>query len=205
MIDRLALVREHAPGRSWLDVGCMWSVHGEVSFAAEAAGATTVTGVDLMAPTPQFAAEHARRGSSVRFVGGDLHDPATLAAAGEHDVVWCTGVLYHAPNPLLTLERLRSVCRQTLILGTEALPPGLPSLCVFYPGLGPVGRRVFGRLPGGRAIGLTEPFDSGAGYGTWFWGITPRALRGMLRASGFDVLREHGTARYRMVVARPSR
>jgi hypothetical protein len=203
VIERDELVRRHAPGRSWLDVGCMWGVHGRLSFLAEEAGASGVTGVDVMAATPEFQAERARRHSAVRFVCGDLHDSGTLAEAGEHDVVWCTGVLYHAPHPLLTLERLRSVCRETLILGTEALPPGLPSLCVFYPGLGPLGRRVMSRLVSGRAIGVTEPFDPAAGYGNWIWGISPRALRGMLRATGFDVLEEHGTATYRLVVARP--
>src|SRR5436190_18200249 len=85
--DREALVREYAPGRSWLDAGCMWNVHGGICFAAEDAGATAVTGIDLMDATAQFRAERARRGSRVRFVRGDLHDPDTLAAAGPHDVV----------------------------------------------------------------------------------------------------------------------
>src|SRR3712207_8110158 len=57
-----------------------------------------------------------------RFVCGDLHDPDVLAEAGVHDVVWCYGVLYHAPHPLLTLERLRSVCGELLLLGTELIP-----------------------------------------------------------------------------------
>ena len=49
---REALVREHAAGRSFLDVGCMWNVHGALCFGAEAAGATAVTGVDLIGETP---------------------------------------------------------------------------------------------------------------------------------------------------------
>jgi hypothetical protein len=36
-----------------------------------------------------------------------------------------------------------------------------------------------------RAIGVTEPFDVREGYGNWWWGITPSALRAMLRAAGF--------------------
>ena len=38
---------------------------------------------------------------------------------------------------------------------------------------------------GVRAIGVTEPFDAREGYGNWWWGITPSALRAMLRAAGF--------------------
>lgn len=203
---REALIHAYAPGRSWLDVGCMWGVEGGLAFLAEAAGARSVTGVDVMEATPGFEAERTRRASRVRFVRGDLHDPATLAAAGEHEVVWCSGVLYHAPHPLLTLERLRSVCTGRLILSTEALPelPGVPGACVFYPALaGARSRRPYLGAPGGRAVGITEPFHAAAGYGNWFWGITPSALRGMLAATGFAIEREHGGPFHRTVVARP--
>jgi len=96
-VEREAIVREYARGRSWLDVGCMWNIHGRLCFIAEEAGATAVTGVDVIGETPEFQAERTRRGSSVRVVQGDLHEPSVLAAAGSHDVVWCSGVLYHAP------------------------------------------------------------------------------------------------------------
>lgn len=202
---REALVRAHAPGRSWLDVGCMWGVEGALAFLAEEAGATAVTGIDVMGATPGFDAERARRGSAVRFVRGDLHDAATLEAAGVHDVVWCSGVLYHAPHPLLTLERLRAVCRERLILSTEALPelPGLPGTCVFYPGLDADGRAAFRGAPGGRALAVTEPFDPREGYGNWFWGITPSALRGMLAATGWRIESEQGSPFHRVIFARP--
>lgn len=202
--DRELLVRELAPGRSFLDVGCMWSVSGRIAFVAEESGASAVTGVDFMDRSPAFDAEHERRRSNVRFVQGDLHDPATLDRAGKHDVVWCSGVLYHAPHPLLTLERLRSVCGERLILSTEALPeiPGLRGGCVFYPGLDDRARRAYRRVPGGRAVGLTEPYDPAEGYGNWFWGITPSALLGMLRASGFEQERVVRSPFHLAVVAR---
>jgi hypothetical protein len=200
-VDREAVVREQAPGRSWLDVGCMWGIHGGLAFLAEEAGASRVTGLDVMGRTPEFDAEQARRGSAVRFVGGDMHDPEVLAEVGRHDVVWCYGLLYHAPHPLLTLERLRSVCGELLLLGTEVIPevPGVPAATVFYPGLDERGRRPFRHLPGGRAIGVTEAFDRAAGYGNWFWGLTPSSVHGMLRATGFEPLWRRGT----LFAARP--
>jgi hypothetical protein len=205
--DREELVREYAPGRSWLDVGCMWSVHGRICFAAEEAGATAVTGVDLMGETPQFRAEHERRGSAVRFVQGDLHDPATLERAGTHDVVWCSGVLYHAPHPIETLERLRAVTGELLILSTEALPelPWARGATVFYPALDDRSRRAYAAAPGGEALGVTTPYEPGRGYANWFWGITPSALRGMLRVAGFEPLRERRAPGgfHLTVVARP--
>ncbi len=45
------LVRAHASRRSFVDVGCMWSVDGAIAFLAEDAGASVVTGVDLMPPS----------------------------------------------------------------------------------------------------------------------------------------------------------
>src|SRR3954470_7432267 len=100
--DREDVVRRHAAGKSFADVGCMWKVNGRIAFVAEEAGATSVTGLDVMAPTPEYEAEYERRGSGVRFVQGDLHDPALVDQVGPHDVVWCSGVLYHSPNPMLT-------------------------------------------------------------------------------------------------------
>ena len=70
------------------------------------------------------------------------------------------------------------------MLRTAALPelPGAPGACVFYPG----GEGAYAPAAGGqRAIGVTEPFDRSEAYGNWWWGITPSALRGMLRATGF--------------------
>jgi hypothetical protein len=189
---REELVGRLVPGRTFADVGCMWSVHGAIAFAAEEAGASAVTGMDVMGPTPEYEAEHTRRGSAMRFVQGDLHDEATLAQVGVHDVVWCSGVLYHAPHPLLTLERLRSITHERLILATETIPEriGRPNACVFAPepGIHPT---------------HTEPFDPARGYVNWYWGITPSALRAMLGATGFAVEQEHLLAFHATVVARP--
>jgi SAM-dependent methyltransferase len=200
------LIRRHVPGRSFLDVGCMWSVDGALAFLAEEVGATSVTGIDLMPPTGRYLEEHARRRSVVRFVLGDLHDEPVAAEAGVHDVVWCSGVLYHAPNPLLTLVRLRALTGQLLILSTEALPelPGLAGGCVFYPGLDAADRAVYTAVQGNRRVGVSEPFDPARGYENWWWGITPSALRGMLTASGFEVDSISGDPFHLVALARPA-
>ena len=189
---RETLIAQHVAGRSFVDVGCMWSVHGALCFAAEDAGAASVTGVDVMGPSERFSAEVARRDSGVRFVQGDIHEPGTIAQVGRHDVVWCSGVLYHAPHPLLTLERLRELTMSTLLLATETISetPGRRDTCVIAPT--PV------EHPN------AEPADrAGAGYGPWYWGISPSALRTMLKLSGFAVVEEHRTPFHVTVVATP--
>ncbi len=203
---RAQLVRRYAPGHSFADIGCMWSVDGEIAFLAEEAGATAVTGLDLMAPSPAYLAEHSRRRSAVRFVQGDIHDPSVAAEVAVHDVVWCSGVLYHAPNPLLTLQRLRAITGELLILATETIPevPGLSQACVFFPGLAAADREAHASArPGATAVGITTEFDPSQHYGAWWWGITRSALAGMLHASGFEVVEQYGGSLHATVVARP--
>ena len=176
--DREELVRRHAAGRTFCDVGCMWKVSGRIAFVAEEAGATSVTGVDVLPATPEFVAERERRGSSVRFVQGDVNDAATIAAVGAHEVVWCSGVLYHAPNPVETLVRLRELTTELLILQTTVIPelPGVVQGLVFYPGLPEHERRLYERWGEQAARGLRSP-QSAAGaeaYEPWWWGFSPR-------------------------------
>ena len=203
--SREELVARHAAGRSFVDVGCMWHIDGALAFLAEESGATAVTGVDIMPASERFKSEQLRRDSIVRFVQGDLHDQATTEAIGVHDVVWCSGVLYHAPNPLLTLERLRAITGELLMLATEALPeaPGLHGACVFYPGLRDSDRRAYVPIGGGERIGVTKPFDPAQGYVNWYWGITPSALEGMLRATGFELVETVGNPFHITALARP--
>jgi hypothetical protein len=206
--DREALVREHAAGKSFLDVGCMWKVHGRIAFVAEEAGATEVTGIDVMAATPEFEAEHARRGSRVRFVHGDLNDAETGEAAGPHQVVWCSGVLYHAPDPVRTLTRLRQLTSELLILQTMVIPelPGLRQGVVFYPGLDERQRRLYHRWGEVAARGLRAPaaLEGQAAYEPWWWGFSRSALRAMLRSAGFEVIDEIGDPFAVHVLARPA-
>lgn len=202
---REQLVQRYAKGKSFADIGCMWSVDGAVAFAAEDAGAEDVVGVDVMEASDAFERERARRGSRMRFIQGDLHDPAVMARVGPHDVVWCSGVVYHAPHPLLTIERLRSITTETLILSSETMPeiPGVRNACVFLPGLPDADRLAHAAArPGRTALGLSEPFDPDQSYGAWWWGLSRSALRGMLTAAGFTVTEESGDALHVAFVAR---
>src|SRR5689334_6051083 len=71
-------IREHAPGHSFVDVGCTWGVNGHDASLAEEACATSVKGVDVFGPAPEFGEEHRARGSSVEFILGDAGAPETI-------------------------------------------------------------------------------------------------------------------------------
>ena len=176
-----ALIRRHAPGRSFADIGCLWGVDGACAFLAEAAGASPVTAMDKWEATDEFTERHARAGSSVRFVQADLHDLSMPDEVGEHDVVWCSGVLYHTPNPVQAVGQLLRLTRELLIVGTKSLPeiPGLPGVAVHYPGLSPEARRVY--EPIARPV-ATEPYDRNRYFANWFWGLSPEALMAIARS-----------------------
>ena len=144
------LVRRRAAGRSFVDIGAMWHMHGRMAFVAEEAGATTVTAVDAMDPTPEFEQEVGRRRSGVRFLQGDLHDPVLVEQIGTHGFVWCSGVIYHSPDPYGLIEHLRRLTGELLYLGTEIVPevPGFDQACIFYPGLSEDSRRAYGAVHG---------------------------------------------------------
>jgi hypothetical protein len=181
----------------------MWGVDGAIALAAAAAGASRVTLVDVMPATERFAAERRRRGVEVELVPGDIHDDAVLERVGRHDVAWCTGVVYHVPDPLRLLASLRRLTADVLVLGSETLPevPGLRQACVFYPHLESGQRLAHASARPGHQLGLTEPFALEVGYGNWYWGISPSALAAMTEAAGFEVLECTRRALYTTIVA----
>jgi hypothetical protein len=203
-------LKAHAPGCSFADIGALWAVHGKAAFLAEENGATEVTAVDVSAPTPEYEAEHRQRGSKVRFVQGDIHQPETLEAVGRHDVVWCSGVLYHCPNPIQTIECLRSITGSVLILISASVPeiPGIRNGAVFFPRLDKRSRRAYDSAydaissePAAK-LGLTTPFDPSEGFANWWWGLSASAIGAMLEATGFRVEETKTNGFHTRIVAR---
>jgi SAM-dependent methyltransferase len=189
-LHRDLIRREARAGGSFLDVGCMWTIHGANSFAAEEAGAGSVTALDVMARTPEFDAAHRTRGSNVRFVLGDVNDPAVVAEVGPHDVVWCSGVLYHCPDPFLTVHRLRELTAGRLLLATEVAPEvrGVARAAALLP----TGRAHPGAPP-------RLPAADDTGYAPWYWLPTPSAVRALLEVAGFELAEEVSAGPYHCV------
>jgi hypothetical protein len=201
------LIRKYAPGRSFVDIGCMWGVNGEYSFVAEEAGARCVKAVDVFGPTPEFEEKRLVRNSSVEFILGDASHPDTLERIGVMEVVFCAGVLYHHPSPFDLLVALRRMCGQTLILRTSTIPEidGLPNAAVYYPMLDEKARRLWNLSSLGvpRQVGITDGFEPDEGYGNFFWGLTPSCLISMLKTAGFEVEYEAMEAFVHTVVCKP--
>ena len=185
---RVKWIRRCAPGRSFVDVGSLWKVHGFFSFLAEMAGAKRVISVDIAPVTKEFKEMKKRLLSSVQFVQGDIHDHRTLEKVGRCDVVFCSGVLYHSPHPAYFLSRLRSMCGKTLILQTRVIQEvrGARNMAVFYPYLNASQRKLW-KVGRGRQNTITTPYRPTWGYGNCFWGFSPSWVESMLQWAGFRV------------------
>jgi hypothetical protein len=202
---RIRWVREHAPGKSFADIGGVFKLVGDMAFLAEEVGATSVTlfdvgDVDLPCEGHLewgiFAEKAKERGSKVRYVQGDIEEPVSAERIGVHDVVFFSGVLYHSPNPVLQLLQLRQITGELAFISTLTIPeiPGFPHACVFYPYLSDEERLPYaaGYSWSADLLGVGAPVDERPmyGYGNCYWGITRSALLAMLRVARFEVVEE---------------
>lgn len=182
------LVRKYVPGKSFADIGALWGVNGINSFIAEEGGAKKVIAVDIYPESPKFIEEKNKRNSKVIFVQGDIHQSSTTSEIGVCDIVLCSGVLYHTPDPIHLLTRLRAICGETLILNTASIPEmrEIKNVAVLYPFLDEKQRKIWNRKMGSQ-MAITVPYEPEEGYANWFWGMTPSCIESMLNCAGFEV------------------
>ena len=185
-------IETYAPGKTFADIGCMWGINGALSFFAERCGAKHVIALDVYPATKEFNAEHTRSQSKVQFINGDINETATLRKLGKSDVVFCSGVLYHMPDPFSLLARLHAICGEILIMRTMLIPEvsGMRNVAVFYPMLEESHRNRF-KLGTGMQKAISGPYEPESGYGNWFWGLTPSCIESLLACAGFTVIEKH--------------
>lgn len=152
-------------GRSVLDVGA-WD--GFFSFEAEKQGAARVLATDHYCwsgpgwgSKAGFDYVHAKTGSNVESLDIDVLD-LSCHTVGTFDVVLFLGVLYHLKDPFGGLERVASICKETLMIETAGAMFDCPE---------PVMRFYLGAELNNDA--------------TNFWVPNPRCLENMLREVGF--------------------
>jgi len=197
------LVRKYAPGKFFADIGALWGVDGLNSFIAAESRASRVMAVDIYPASPKFLEENRKRNAKVEFVQGDINLASTVQKIGQADVVLCSGVLYHTPDPIHLLTRLRAITKETLILNTAAIPEmaGLQNVGVFYPFLREKQRNIW-KLGSGMQKAITGPYEPEEGYANWFWGMTPSLIESMLNCAGFEVKERYVSSKLAVFVCR---
>ena len=140
----------------------------------------------------------------------DVVEPPDDCAGLVHEVVHCSGIIYHVPDPYRMLANLRRLTGEYLILTSMVVPERIENgmgvlefpadRAVFVPSLCEATRRVvaahFDALQlsvGGVNAPLDEPWrwpDDTPNYGPWWWLMSPAYLRGLIDVAGFEVQRE---------------
>jgi tRNA (mo5U34)-methyltransferase len=153
-------------GKRVLDVGA-WD--GFYAFEMERRGAEVLATDEFSWHGPGWGTKDgfllAREALDSRVADLEI-DPTQLSPArvgGPHDIVLFLGVLYHLPDPMLALERVRSVTGDLLVLETEVgMLLTRRAAAEFYPG--------------------SELNDDPTNW----WAPNVPAVTGMLRAAGFS-------------------
>ena len=197
-----------AEGRSFADVGGLWGVVNEKVTVAARHHARKLTMVDVSPAEGELWQSFRDRLAAAAVPECECisEDVCALAAraAPAYDVVHCSGVLYHHPNPVQLLESLRRITTRYLILTSAVLHESvinqfgsyhLPSSgAVFVPALDREEREILWKhwrddAGVGACYGISEEAKWNPGeLGPWWWLFTPRVMLAMATSVGFRVL-----------------
>jgi len=203
---RDVIIQNVVPHRTFVDVGALWGTVNEKVSVASRAGAASVAVIDevpLGAPLwTAFDDRMVELGiAGVRRVSANLD--RLPEPVERFDVVHCSGIVYHCPNPIFTLGQLRLLTGEWLILTSMVVPETIDSAigsirigsgqALFVPGLDAPSRAIVDRYLFERdvrgAIGIDQPVErwDPTNYDPWWWLLTPSAVATMLRVAGFTV------------------
>jgi hypothetical protein len=195
-------IAQAVAGKSFVDVGGLYEIVKEKVSVARSHGATKLALVDVepfACPWWEDMRAHlASKGiRDCEFISGDVQS----IAVPPYDVVYSSGILYHAPSPLAYLNALRKITREHLILASTVLPaciPGrsdlrfAPGTVLYLPATPQNHRQQVSSFFA--QYGRPDIFADGEHpmtnhYGTW-WLPTKEALLAMCQGVGFEVLED---------------
>ena len=192
--------------KSFADIGGLWGTVNEKVSVANQYGASALTMIDV---TPRGLdlwlrfEERCRRLKlpEVTCISADILNIGSILGEQQFDVVHCSGVLYHMPDPIRLLGVLRKITREYLVLAScvtgtrihsdEGVLEVPQAALLFIPALQWRERAViksyWQQFVGDTAKGLTS--EAGGwrvgDFGPWWWLPTVDALKAMCRAAGF--------------------
>jgi Methyltransferase domain len=203
------IIHSHVKDASFADIGGLWGVVNEKITVAVAAGCRTATMIDIIPIDHHSWSEFDQRARSLgvteyKKLQGNVDDPALPDKAGTFDFVHCSGVIYHAPNPLYTLTRLHALTKRFLLLGSMTVPQRIRNgagelsfeggQTVFLPAITSPTKEILAAHFGTLNINLAgisddqHPWTSVSMYAPWWWLWTTDTLSVMLRSTGFRVI-----------------
>jgi hypothetical protein len=208
------VISSHVKGSTFADVGGLWGLVNEKITVAVKAGCRSATMIDITPIGHPFWTDFDQYALSAgvteyKKLQGNVDDPALPNRAGTFDFVYCSGVIYHVPNPIYTLVRLHELTDQFLLLGSMTVPPRIDTEAgemsfaggrtVFLPAADAPTKKILAghfRALGINLAGVTDDqylWTSPSAYGPWWWLWTEDTLSVMLHAVGFRVVEARET------------
>lgn len=212
---RELFIQKVASGKSFVEVGGLWGEVNEKATIAHKAGASKISAIDIWNEESEWWDKFDKRCQlldikNVSKYIGSIDNPEVVKTVPVHDIAHCAGVLYHCPNPFLTISNLAALCSEYLILTSASFPSIIETevggiyldddAAISVPALTEKKRIVLNEYItknyGGGAYGINYPTDawyfedSNPNYGPWWWIWTPNYLKSMAEAVGLEVVDE---------------
>lgn len=200
------LIYQHVLNKTFVDVGPLWeTIHEKVS-TAHYFKAASVAAIDQWPEEhPLWLAFHERM-HKLNVIDYQCYSMNVMDYTGPgFDVVYCSGVIYHAADTVGLLKKLRAITKERLILtstitkkfiandeGTLTIPDGS---ALFVPAMSPRQKAILTKewsdLIGDRPnYGLSGDCVWRADdYYNWWWLFTPEVLDAMCVSCGFHIER----------------
>jgi hypothetical protein len=206
------LIQQVVVGRTFAELGGVWQIVNEKVSVAKRAGARSVTMIDAIPKThPMWQGfEQHVRSQGVHDLRGyapvNLDTVEASEVGGPYDVLHCSGVLYHCPNPLHSLCKMASLANEFVIVTSMVVEPVIASAAgridlpegaaLLVAALGEEQFRVVDAYWRERGISSIVLLQEGErrldwdvrDYGPWWWLYTPATMEGMIRAAGMEPL-----------------
>jgi SAM-dependent methyltransferase len=206
-------IQEFVAGKQFVDLGGLWACINEKVSIALFSGAREATMVDIQplgnALWQEFDARCERLGvSGYRRICADINADDLKDRLGTFDLVHCSGVLYHLPQPMHALLNLKRITAKRLIIASMVVPEWIENTagtlelgtdrCLFVPGMSESIREImtqhFNDLEI-RVAGINQALPYGwmidhdtVNYSPWWWLYSPSFLKGMIESVGLKIL-----------------
>jgi len=185
--------------KSFVDVGpCFGTIYEKLSVA-HFRGAKSLTAIDTY-PEDCYLWLHLRR--RLHNIPCTYHSMNVMDYNGNFDVVYCSGVIYHQPDPFTFMDKLYKLTDEHLVLkstitdthinGKLFVPDGG---CIFLPGVDEKTREIIAEdwksfLSNCEAVlGLNAPHGEWTkNCWDWWWLFTEGFLVSLCKVTGFQVV-----------------
>ncbi len=208
MIDpRDEFIGRVVKGKSFADLGGIWGTVNEKVSVAHQHGARALTMIDQIPFEQDDWRSFNERLNQLNIPHTECVSKDILALADQpdspkYDVVHCSGVLYHIPDPMRLMDTLRKITGEYLVVGSVITPTVLKTkegtlqipegTCLFIPALEKaeqaIAKSYWQEFVQDGAVGLTKELESwrDTHYVPWWWLPTVTAFKAMGRAAGFE-------------------